>query len=139
MTLSATDQERPRANVIFGTGRFAFLLVLPFLLGRAATAQESKPKAADKGKRERLLEIYRTEAAGYTIYRDSKAKEKVELKREPVYVWTNPVRGNGQDGAVFVWTCRGRRRCWARSSPTRRRARGTSTTSCIRSPSRSST
>ena len=49
-----------------------------------------------------------TEAAGYTIYRDASRKERVELRREPVYVWTNPVRVGGQDGAVYVWTCRGR-------------------------------
>ncbi len=49
-----------------------------------------------------------SDAAGYTIYRDASRKEKVELQREPVYVWTNPVRDGGQDGAVFVWTCRGR-------------------------------
>jgi len=103
-----------RANESIGTNlerhgtRFALLVVLAVLQGQSAIAQESSPKPSDKGKRERLLEIYRTEAAGYTIYRDSKGKEKVELKREPVYVWTNSVRGNGQDGAVFVWTCRGR-------------------------------
>ena len=60
-----------------------------------------------KAKRERLLEVYRGEAAGYTIYRDAGGKEKVELRNDPVYVWTNPVRF-GQDGEVFVWTCRGR-------------------------------
>lgn len=63
---------------------------------------------ASKKKRERLLEIYRGEAVGYTIYRDSTRKEKVELVPEPVYIWTNAVRSKGQDGAVFVWTCRGR-------------------------------
>ena len=59
-------------------------------------------------KRDRLMEIYVGDAAEYTIYRDASRKERVELRREPVYVWTNPVRTHGQDGAVFVWTCRGR-------------------------------
>ena len=54
------------------------------------------------------MEIYGAEAAEYAIYRDASRKEKVELRPEPVYVWTNPVRGGGQDGAVYVWTCRGR-------------------------------
>ena len=58
--------------------------------------------------RERLREIYLADAAGYTIYRDSTRKEKLELRREPVYVWTNPIATSGQDGHVFVWTCRGR-------------------------------
>ena len=43
-----------------------------------------------------------------SIYRDSGRKEKVELRRDPVYIWTNPIRGGEQDGDVFVWTCRGR-------------------------------
>jgi hypothetical protein len=63
---------------------------------------------AARAKRERLLEIYTHEAEGYTIYRDATRKEKLELRREPVYSWTNPLRGGAQDGAVFVWTCRGR-------------------------------
>jgi hypothetical protein len=42
------------------------------------------------------------------MYRDASQKEQLELRKEPVYVWTNPVRGSQQDGAVFVWTSRGR-------------------------------
>lgn len=61
-----------------------------------------------KAKRERLHRIYLGEADGYAIFRDASRKEKVELKREPVYVWTNPVRGGEQDGEVYIWTCRGR-------------------------------
>jgi hypothetical protein len=78
--------------------------VAGYVFGSIAIAQV----AADKSKRDRLLAIYVEEAAGYTIYRDADKKEKVELRREPVYVWTNPVRGGGQDGAVYIWTCRGR-------------------------------
>jgi hypothetical protein len=84
------------------------LLVLPFPLGQtSAPTDKSAPQAAARSKRERLLEIYTKDAAGYTIFRDADRKEKVELQREPVYVWTNPVR-DAQDGVVFVWTCRGR-------------------------------
>ena len=74
----------------------------PVVKDDAATQQ------AARAKRERLLEIYTSEATGYTIYRDASRKDKVELRREPVYIWTNPVRSGGQDGAVYVWTCRGR-------------------------------
>jgi hypothetical protein len=81
------------------------LLLLPALLGQAPDA---RPDPAARGRRERLLELYRGEAAGYVIHRDPALKEKVELRREPVYTWTNPIRGGEQDGAVFVWTCRGR-------------------------------
>jgi hypothetical protein len=94
-----------RARAVRGASA---LLILQVLVWPAAQAQQDSPGTATKGKRDQLLEIYRTEAAGYTIYRDSSRKERVELQREPVYVWTNPVRSNGQDGAVFVWTCRGR-------------------------------
>ena len=85
------------------------LVLLPFLLGQStAPKDDSAAQQAASRKRERLLEIYTTDATAYTIYRDSKRQEKVELDRKPVYVWTNPVREGGQDGVVFVWTCRGR-------------------------------
>jgi hypothetical protein len=90
-------------------GRTWLYLFLPVLLGQSLVAQNSSTSLeAARRKRERLLEIYTSDAAGYTIYRDASRKERVELKREPVYVWTNPVREEGQDGGVFVWTCRGR-------------------------------
>jgi hypothetical protein len=72
----------------------------------AKDGQASQPSA--RSKRDRLLEIYLGEAAEYTIYRDATRKERVKLRREPVYVWTNPVRTRGQDGACYVWTCEGR-------------------------------
>lgn len=84
------------------------VLLIPAVLGQApAPKDDSASRQAARSKRERLLEIYTNDAAGYTIYRDASRKEQVELQREPVYVWTNPVRV-GEDGVVFVWTCRGR-------------------------------
>ena len=91
-------------------GSLALLLTAGTLVSGPAIAGDdevTRPMPDAKAKRERLLEVYRTEAAGYTIHRDASGKEKVELRNDPVYVWTNPVRF-GQDGAVFVWTCRGR-------------------------------
>jgi hypothetical protein len=85
--------------------RLLALLLLPALLGQVPATRSD---LAAKPKRERLLALYRGEAAGYTIYRDSSRKEKVELQRDPVYSWTNPIRGGEQDGDVFVWTSRGR-------------------------------
>ncbi|MFI5459336.1 MAG: hypothetical protein ACHRXM_28255 [Isosphaerales bacterium] len=85
---------------------FVFLLAQ---LGQSPSQKgDSASLQAARSKRERLLEIYTNEAAGYVIYHDASRKERVELQHEPVYVWTNPVRDSGQDGAVFVWTCRGR-------------------------------
>ncbi len=85
--------------------------------GQQAVAQPGQPPSAKdkhaaqksaRTKRDRLIEIYVSDAAEYTIYRDASRKQRVELRREPVYLWTNPVRARGQDGAVYVWTCRGR-------------------------------
>jgi hypothetical protein len=88
----------------------AYLLILLLALPSQPPApkDDSASRQLARSKREQLLEIYVKEAAGYTIYHDASRKERVELQREPVYVWTNPVRQGGQDGAVFVWTCRGR-------------------------------
>jgi hypothetical protein len=87
---------------------FWVLCLLPALLGPAQEKKEDPGDPAARAKRESLLKLYTGEAAEYTIYRDSSRKERVLLQREPVYVWTNPIRGGEQDGAVFVWTCRGR-------------------------------
>jgi hypothetical protein len=85
------------------------LIVLSTVPGQSPVAKDdAATRQSARAKRERLLEIYGAEAAQYTIYRDASRKERVELRPEPVYVWTNPVRGGGQDGAVYVWTCRGR-------------------------------
>jgi hypothetical protein len=85
------------------------LIVLTAVPGQTPVAKgDAATQQAARAKRERLLEIYAREAAEYTIYRDAGRKEKVELRREPVYIWTNPVRSRGQDGVVYVWTCRGR-------------------------------
>ncbi len=88
----------------------AMISILLFaLLGQPSAYQEAPtPRQANRSKRQQLLELYTDEAAGYTIYRDDTRKVKLELRREPVYVWKNQVRNGEQDGAVFVWTDRGR-------------------------------
>jgi hypothetical protein len=68
----------------------------------------SREPSSSRSKRERLMELYTGEAADYTIHRDGGGKEKLVLRREPVYFWRNQVRNGEQDGAVFVWTYRGR-------------------------------
>ena len=83
--------------------------IVSVLIGQAPVSQDDAAvREAARNKRERLLELYTSEAAEYTIYRDASRRDKLELRREPVYVWTNPLREDGQDGVVFVWTCRGR-------------------------------
>lgn len=73
-----------------------------------ASGDDAKPSPAEKKKVKRLLALSQGEAASYTIFRDSARREKLELRKEPVYEWTNVLRNGGQNGAVFVWTYRGR-------------------------------
>jgi hypothetical protein len=79
------------------------LLVLPLLFALAG----DDPEAA-KAQRERLYNLHLGDALEYTIYRDAARKEPLEFHKQPIYVWTNPVRAAQQDGLVFVWTSRGR-------------------------------
>ena len=92
-------------------GRLLLLLIVAWGSPSWTSAGAEEPAKAEldsREKRAQLLELYRGEAARYTIYRDAARTEQLVLRTEPVYVWTNPVRNKGQDGAVFVWTCRGR-------------------------------
>jgi hypothetical protein len=57
---------------------------------------------------DRLLKLHTEDATSYAIYRDAARTRKLELRREPVYRWTNPTRVGGQTGDVFVWTYKGR-------------------------------
>ncbi len=85
------------------------LLFLPFLMGQSTPPKESAAsEQAAKNKRARLLEIDTNDAASFSIFRDVGRTQKLELRREPVYRWTNPTRSGGQAGDVFVWTYRGR-------------------------------
>jgi hypothetical protein len=84
--------------------------VAKLILVFAATMQakdDSAAKQPAQSKHDRILEIYTSDAAEYTIYRDASRKDRVELRRKPVLVCSNPTRLGG-DGAVFVWTCQGR-------------------------------
>jgi hypothetical protein len=79
------------------------LLVLPFLFALAG----DDPEAA-KAQRERLYKLHLGDALEFTIYRDADRNEPLEFRKQPIYVWTNPVRAAQQDGLVFLWTSRGR-------------------------------
>jgi hypothetical protein len=81
-------------------------------LGSLSDAQDGKSPPSpprDAGSRaERLLSLHVADAASYSIYRDPGRTERLELRREPIYRWSNPTRVGGQEGDVFVWTYRGR-------------------------------
>ncbi len=82
-------------------------ILLAGVLGQVPTPAADKGPAV-KARSKRLLELHTNDAATYAIYRDEARKEKLELKREPIYRWTNPTRVGGQVGEVFVWLYRGR-------------------------------
>jgi len=75
--------------------------------GQQASESNQKDESA-KARSQQLLELHTNDAASYSIFRDTSRTEKLELRREPVYRWTNPTRVGGQVGEVFVWTYRGR-------------------------------
>jgi hypothetical protein len=79
------------------------LLVLSFLFALAGDESE-----AAKAQRERLYKLHLDDALEYTIYRDADRHEPLEIRKQPIYEWTNPVRAAQQDGLVFLWTSRGR-------------------------------
>ncbi|NQT13051.1 MAG: hypothetical protein HQ582_09905 [Planctomycetes bacterium] len=70
---------------------------------RQPSSTETKKHAGSS-----LHALYLADAAEYKIYRDVQKEEMLELRRQPVYAWTNPTRDGGQTGDVFVWTYRGR-------------------------------
>ena len=86
----------------------AAALLAVLLAGQSPAPAGGLGAEAEKVKARRLLELHAGDAAGYAIYRDPARTQKLELRREPVYRWTNPTRVGGQTGDVFVWTDRGR-------------------------------
>jgi hypothetical protein len=77
-----------------------FLLCL-FLV--AADPPKQSAKAV-----ELLQALHLEEGAKWQMYLDSAHKTKAELNRKPIYIWSNPTRSGGQNGAVYVWTYQGR-------------------------------
>jgi hypothetical protein len=88
-------------------GVFYLLLTVAGQVPPPSPSGDAAKKSADRAQRERLLSAHASEAAQYTIFRDSAQKEPAKLEGEPVYSWTNPVRGQ-QAGVVFIWTWKGR-------------------------------
>jgi len=77
-------------------------VALATAMALSAKAQDAKP-AADGG-----VEHWRDVARSYAISReDQPGGPPLRLREEPVLRWNNPVR-KALDGAVFVWTDRGR-------------------------------
>jgi hypothetical protein len=62
----------------------------------------------DDGVAKQMLPVYVKEASEYTMAVESAPKAALELKKEPVFEWSNPVRGGTQQGVVFLWLRDGR-------------------------------
>jgi hypothetical protein len=77
------------------------------LLAALVAVAADDPPAKSKFEK-RLQEINAAEARHWQMYLDAAQKQKAELIERPVYYWTNPTKGGGQHGAVFVWTHEGR-------------------------------
>jgi hypothetical protein len=56
----------------------------------------------------KLQELYLQDAQRWEMWVDQEQTRKAELVTEPVFRWQNLTRANGQSGAMFVWTDRGR-------------------------------
>jgi hypothetical protein len=69
----------------------------------AAAADEPADAVAKK-----MLPVYVREAGEYSIAVESDPKKPLELKKEPVFEWSNPVRSGNQQGVVFLWLRDGR-------------------------------
>src|SRR5438128_226204 len=74
-------------------------LSLALLLAAADPAEDLAKK---------MLPVYVQDAAEYSIAVASAPKKELELKKEPVFEWSNPIREGFQQGVVFVWLRDGR-------------------------------
>jgi hypothetical protein len=84
------------------------LILVLAALGQGPVAVQAPGGQAAKARSEQLRELHTGDAASFAVFRDPGRTQKLELKREPIYRWTNPTRVGGQEGDVFVWTYRGR-------------------------------
>src|SRR6516164_4148411 len=55
-----------------------------------------------------MLPVYVKEVSEYSLAVESAPKLRLELTKEPVFEWSNPVRQGLQQGVVFLWLREGR-------------------------------
>jgi hypothetical protein len=70
-----------------------------------ASTEQPKPENLQ---RQKWNELYILQASKYEIFFNNDREQLLQLKPEPVFFWTNPVRYGETNGAVFVWTRNGR-------------------------------
>src|SRR5262249_37670219 len=62
--------------------------------------------AADEGVEDlakKMLRVYVKEVSEYTLAVESAPNKALELKKEPIFDWSNPVRQGLQQGVLFLW------------------------------------
>ena len=64
--------------------------------------------AADDSLAKKMLPIYLKEISEYSLAVESAPRQALELKKEPVFEWSNPMRSGSQQGVVFLWLRDGR-------------------------------
>jgi hypothetical protein len=57
----------------------------------------------DDGLAKQMLPTYLKEVSDYTMAVEPEPNQALELKKEPVFEWSNPVRSGVQQGVVFLW------------------------------------
>jgi hypothetical protein len=60
------------------------------------------------GLAKKMLPIYVQEVEEYSLSIDSSPRRVLEVKKEPVFEWSNPVRSRVQQGVIFLWLHDGR-------------------------------
>jgi hypothetical protein len=63
---------------------------------------------ADDGLAKKMLPLYRKEISQYSLAVESAPKKELELRKEPVLEWSNPIRQGVQQGVIFLWLRDGR-------------------------------
>lgn len=63
---------------------------------------------ADESLAKKMLTIYQRDIAEYSLAVESAPKKELELKKEPIFEWSNPVRSTLQHGLIFLWLHDGR-------------------------------
>jgi hypothetical protein len=62
----------------------------------------------DDGLAKKMLPVYQKEVEDYSIALASDSKKALELKKEPIFEWSNPVRQGLQQGVIYLWVRDGR-------------------------------
>jgi hypothetical protein len=73
-----------------------------FFIAEAGGPARAEPSAED------LLKLHTEEAESYRIYRDQARTKALELRKQPIFSWTNLAGESTQYGHLFVWTDAGR-------------------------------